>query len=136
MTVERFEPIAPAVEQLGRRVIGCAIAVHRFCGPGYKESVYVEALCIEMDTRAIRFEREKVITICYKEREVGIHRLDLLAGGVVIAECKAVDCVLKIHERQVVSYLRATKLRLGYLFNFNVDILTRAESRESCCRSS
>lgn len=117
-------PAIPAeIEQLGRRVIGCRIAVHRAFGPGYKESIYLEALCIEMDSRGIGFEREKQIKVHYKERQVGTHRLDLLVDGVLVVECKVADCLSKIHERQVTSYLKATKLRLGFVFNFNVAVL-------------
>ena len=120
-----YAPIPPEVEQVGRRVIGCGIAVHRFFGPGYKELIYFEAMCIEMDSRGIEFEREKSIIVHYKGKEVGKHRLDLVIGGVLILECKVAECLLKIHSRQVASYLKATNLRLGYVFNFNVDVLTQ-----------
>ena len=120
-----FEPIRPEVEEIGRQVIGCAINVHRFFGPGFKESIYVEAMCVELESRSIKFEREKCITVYYKGRSVGAHRLDLLVEGVLIVECKVAECLLKIHTRQVASYLKATKLRLGYVLNFNVDVLTK-----------
>jgi GxxExxY protein len=125
MAVEIFESIPPEIERVGRRVIGSGIAVHSFFGPGYKEPIYVEAMCIEMDSRGLQFEREKLITVHYKGREVGRHRLDLLVEGVLILECKVAESLKKLHTRQVTSYLRATKLRLGYVFNFNVDVLTR-----------
>jgi len=69
-----FEPIPAEVEWVGRRVIGCAITVHRTLGPGYKESIYVEALCLEMESRGIHFERETPITVLYKEREIPVQR--------------------------------------------------------------
>jgi len=61
MSAEDFDPVPAEVEWIGRRVIGCAIAVHRKLGPGYKESIYVEAMCIEMDSRELKFEREGVL---------------------------------------------------------------------------
>jgi len=125
MATTDFNSIPPEVEQVGRRVIGCGIAVHRVLGPGYKEPIYVEALCVEMDSRGLQFEREKPIVVRYKDREIGKHRLDLIVEGVLVIECKVAECLQRIHTRQVTSYLKATKLRLGYVFNFNVDVLTR-----------
>lgn len=120
-----IEPIPAEVEWLGRRVIGCAIAVHRALGPGYKESIYVESLCIEMDSRGLRFEREKPLKVFYKGREIPGQRLDLLIGGVVIAECKVVEAIIPVHTRQLTSYLRTAKVRLGFIFNFNVNVLVK-----------
>jgi GxxExxY protein len=118
-----FEPIPAEVEWIGRRVIGCAIEVHRGLGPGYKEPIYVEALCLELDARELRFEREKAITVDYKQHQIPGQRLDLIVGGVLIVECKALGNIGKIHTRQVTSYLKTTRLRLGFIFNFNVDVL-------------
>ena len=120
-----FEPISPEVEKIGRMVIGCGIAVHRYFGPGYKEPIYVEGMCLEMDSRGLRFEREKPVIVYYKGKPVGTHRLDMLVEGVLVLECKAAESILKIHTRQVASYLKATDLRLGFVFNFNVDVLTQ-----------
>ena len=118
-----FDPIPTEVEWLGRRVIGCAIAVHRVLGPGYKESIYVEALCLELHSRALKFEREKPITVMYKGREIPGQRLDLMVERVLVVECKVVEAILTVHSRQLTSYLRTTRLRLGFIFNFNVDAL-------------
>ena len=123
MSEDRITPIAPEVEFLGRRVIGSAIAVHRALGPGYKESIYVEALCIELHVRELKFEREKPITVIYKGREIPGQRLDLLVGGVLVVECKVTEAIAALHTRQVTSYLRTLHLRLGFIFNFNVNVL-------------
>jgi GxxExxY protein len=123
MSAEPFDPIPAEVEWVGRRVIGCAIAVHRALGPGYKESIYVEALCLEMDARGLKFEREVPITVVYKGHKIPGQRLDIRVGGVLIVECKAVEAIGKIHIRQTLSYLKTTELRLGFIFNFNVDVL-------------
>jgi GxxExxY protein len=103
-------------------VIGSAIAVHRALGPGYKESIYVEALCLELDSRGLKFEREKPVTVIYKGHQIPGQRLDLIVEGVLVIECKVADAIA-IHTRQVTSYLRTTGLRLGFIFNFNVDVL-------------
>jgi len=123
MSAQNFEPIPADVEWVGRRVIGCAITVHRKLGPGYKESIYVEALCLEMDARGLKFEREKPITVVYNGHEIRGQRLDLVVGGTLVVECKVAEAISKIYERQVISYLKTTHLRLGFIFNFNVDVL-------------
>jgi GxxExxY protein len=123
MTGTTFDPIPAEVEWVGRRVIGCAISVHRALGPGYKEPIYVEALCLELDSRGLRFEREKSVVVEYNGTIVGRHRLDLVVGELLVVECKVAEFIQKVHTRQVTSYLKATNLRLGFIFNFNVDVL-------------
>src|SRR5215831_3055297 len=92
-----YEPVPAGVEWIGRRVIGCAIAVLRVLGPGYKESIYVEALCLEMDARGLTFEREVPITVIYKGHEIPGQRLDLRVAGALIVECKSVEAINKVH---------------------------------------
>lgn len=123
MSEDQVEPISHDVEWLGRRVIGSAISVHRVLGPGYKESIYVEALCIELNARELKFEREKPLTVIYKGRAIPGQRLDLLVGGVLIVECKVAEAIAALHTRQVTSYLRTLDLRLVFIFNFNVNVL-------------
>lgn len=123
---EDLEAVPADVEWVGRHVIGCAIAVHRALGPGFKESVYVEAMCLEMASRGLKFEREKAISVRYNGVEIPGQRLDLIVAEVLIVECKALEALNKIHTRQVTSYLKTTGLRLGLIFNFNVDVLMPA----------
>jgi GxxExxY protein len=111
------------VEEVGHKVIGCAIEVHRRLGPGFKERIYSEALCLEMDSTGLSFEREKPIVVRYRHWEIRGHRLDLVVGGLVIVELKTVRRLKDLHRRQVVSYLKATHLQLGLLLNFNVSVL-------------
>jgi GxxExxY protein len=92
-------------------------------GPGFLESVYEQALCLELVDRGIPFEQQALVTVSYKDRPVGQARLDLLIAKELIVELKAVDTLLPIHHSQVVSYLRATGLQLGLLINFNVLVL-------------
>ncbi|HET7698362.1 MAG TPA: GxxExxY protein [Vicinamibacterales bacterium] len=126
MTDAAFDEIPAQVEWVGRRVIGGAIAVHRALGPGFKEPIYVEALCLELDERGMKFEREKAIIVTYKEHQIPGQRLDLLVEGVLIVECKVVEGISSVHSRQITSYLKTTGLRLGFIFNFNVDVLMPA----------
>ena len=123
MVQSKPEPIPGETEELGRRVIGCAIAVHRILGPGFKERIYQQAYCLELEAQDLTYECEKKIIVRYKEWEIPGHRLDLVVGDQVIVELKSALRVEYLHKRQLVSYLRATNLRLGFIINFNVNIL-------------
>ncbi|MFP4145259.1 MAG: GxxExxY protein [Phycisphaeraceae bacterium] len=111
------------VESLARATIGAAIAVHRELGPGYLESVYESALCVELTGRAVPFVRQHAFAVSYKKQRVGDGRIDILVGGAIVVELKSAESLAPIHEAQVLSYLRATGLRLGLLMNFNVPVM-------------
>jgi GxxExxY protein len=111
------------VDQLAREVIGAAIEVHRYLGPGFLEGVYEEALVMELALRGIPFERQRPVPVSYKEQNVGEGRVDLLVGTELLVDLKAVETLAPIHKAQVISYLKATGLHLGLLINFNVPIL-------------
>jgi GxxExxY protein len=117
------------VDELAHAVIGAAIEAHRQLGPGFLESVYEEALCVELTDREIFFERQKEISVLYKGRPIGKHRIDLLAGQSLIVELKTMETLADIHKAQVISYLKATRLSLGLLINFNVSILKNGIQR-------
>lgn len=118
-----------ATDDLASAVIGAAIEVHRVLGPGYLESVYEEALAVELKLRGIAFERQKAISVEYKEHTVGEGRLDLLVGNRLVVELKAVDAFAPIHTAQVMSYLKTLNLPLGLLINFNVPLLKHGIKR-------
>ena len=92
-------------------------------GPGYLESIYHRALCIELRLRGIAFEVERRIDIVYKGESLHGQKLDLIVESLVVVEVKAVSQLEEIHGSQVVSYLRATGLRAGLLINFNATVL-------------
>jgi len=118
-----------ALDDVAHDVIGAAIEVHRLLGPGFLESVYEEALCVELSLRNVRFVRQVPVTVSYKRRIVGESRLDLLVENALVVELKAVDAILPIHVAQVISYLKAARLRLGLIITFNVDLLKRGIKR-------
>ncbi len=105
-------------QELTRQIIGAAIEVHRQLGPGYLESIYHEALKHEFALRRIPFESEKTFTVRYKDVIVGEHRLDLLVAERVIVELKAVSDFREAFRAQVISYLKATGLKVGLILNF------------------
>jgi len=109
----------PETDELARRVIGCAIEVHRNLGPGFLESIYEEALSREFELSGIRHICQYPIRIDYKGKPIGEGRLDFLIQEKLILEIKAVASVLPIHKAQIKSYLKSTGLLLGLLINFN-----------------
>ena len=123
-----IEP-AKQVDEMARAVIGAAIEAHRHLGPGFLESIYEEALCVELRDRRISFERQKEISVLYKDREIGKHRVDLLVAKSLVVELKTVEALADIHKAQLISYLKALRLPLGLLINFNVPILKNGIQR-------
>jgi GxxExxY protein len=109
--------------ELTGKIIGAAIAVHRELGPGKLESVYQKALAIELRAHGIPFRMQVPIPMLYRGESVGDFFADLIVDHKVIVELKAVDALRSVHRAQVLSYLRATKLELGLLINFNVRVL-------------
>ena len=109
------------MEELGRELIDSAISVHKSLGPGLLESAYEACLAYEFASRGIEVDRQVALPIRYKgiEIETG-YRLDLVLGGKVVVELKAIERLQPIHEAQLLSYLRLSGCRLGYLLNFNV----------------
>lgn len=111
-------------KELSGTVIESAIQVHRSLGPGFLESFYEEALCIEFFERGIQFERQKTLNIEYKGRNIGQHRLDLLVEGSLVVELKTVDALNAVHFAVVRSYMKALGVDSGLILNFATMPLT------------
>ena len=124
-----FAPIPESTEAVVRAVIGAAIEVHRALGPGFIERIYHEALCLELRSRSIPFERELAITVNYHGIPITGQRVDLIVDGRVIVELKAVSKLDPLHEATVISYLKTTQLRVGLLLNFHAPTLTAGLKR-------
>ncbi len=105
------------------KIIGAAIEVHRMLGAGLLESVYEDALCIELDLQSISYERQKTIDLEYKGKRIGNLVADLIVENSVVVELKSVQALERIHTAQVLTYLKLTNLRTGLLINFNVTVL-------------
>jgi GxxExxY protein len=123
-----FEPDAE-LDRLAAAVIGAAIEVHRVLGPGFLESIYGEAMLVELGLRGLSAQQQVPISIRYKGVEIGQNRLDLRVEGRLIVEIKAVDALSAVHQAQVISYLKATGHTLALLINFNVPILKNGIKR-------
>ncbi|AQQ72533.1 GxxExxY protein [Limihaloglobus sulfuriphilus] len=110
--------------ELSNRVIGCAIDVHKSLGPGLLESAYQQCLCHEFRLNNIKFEREKPLAVNYKGFHLDCgYRIDIVVENQIIIELKAIDLIKPIHEAQIISYMKLSGLRQGFLINFNVPIL-------------
>jgi len=111
-------------EALTAQIIGAAIEVHRRVGPGLLESAYQACLARELSLRNVPFEREVSLPIEYEGIQVDCsYRLDFVVAGKVVIELKPVDALQKVHEAQLLTYLRLSGLRVGLLINFNVALL-------------
>ena len=116
--------------EISERIIGAAIEVHRFFGPGLVEQVYEEALCHEFNLRSIAFERQKLVPIAYKNVKLGVPlKLDLLVELKVIVDLKAKEEVTPFDRAKLLSYLRLCDLRLGLIINFHEIVLKNGISR-------
>ena len=105
-------------EALINRVIGAAIRVHTELGPGFLESLYEEALAVELRLLGIQFERQRPVPVFYRAQPIGEHRIDLLIERAVVVELKATSALEKVHFAIVRSYLKALGLNDGVLLNF------------------
>jgi GxxExxY protein len=109
---------------LGERVIGLSIDVHRHLGPGLLESAYEECLCFELKQAGISYQRQVALPIVYKDVRLDCgYRMDIVIQNELIIEIKAVDRILPVHEAQMLTYLRLSRLRAGLLLNFNNVVL-------------
>jgi len=111
-------------KELTDQIISAAIQVHKILGPGFIESAYEEALCIEFDFLKIPYERQKSVTITYRQHPVAQHRLDLFVDGRVVVENKSALNLDPIHFVTVRSYMKATNASSGLLLNFGTTPLT------------
>jgi GxxExxY protein len=115
--------IDQAVEALARNVIGAAIEVHRVLGPGLPESVYRKALSHELKLRGTEHTWETPIPVLYKGVLVGEGRMDVLVQKCIVLELKTVESLNDVHQAQLIAYLQASQLRLGFLINYNVAVM-------------
>ena len=119
------------VNELTETAIGCAIEVHRALGPGLLESAYEICLCRELSLRGTSFERQVAIPVKYKGVKLDCgYRADLIVGGKILVEIKAVDQLAPIHEAQLLSYPKLSGLKVGLLINFNERMLTHGVRRK------
>jgi GxxExxY protein len=112
------------LNELTEAMIGAAMEVHRTLGPGLLESTYEMCLCRELVIRGIPFERQVPIPVEYKGDKLDCgYRADIVVNGSILVEIKAIDSLLRIHDAQLLSYLKLGGWKIGLLINFNVELL-------------
>lgn len=110
-------------KELSYAIIGAAMEVHKILGGGFLESVYESALAYEMELRGINFERQKHLSVSYKDKIMGDYIADLVVENQIILELKAVSAINTAHEAQVHHYLSATGMKLAIILNFGTQSL-------------
>lgn len=104
---------------IGTVIVDCAVQLHQDLGPGLLESVYEVTLARKLEKRGLRVERQVAITIEYEGQKFDEgFRADMIIEGKVIVELKSVETVHPAHKKQLLTYLRLTGMKLGYLLNF------------------
>jgi GxxExxY protein len=118
------------LNHLSKEILAAAIAVHREMGPGLLESVYEICLLKELQLRGIRAENQVFVPLFYRGEQLNKEfRIDILVEKEIVIELKAVDMLLPVHDAQIISYLKLTNKKLGFLINFNVPLLKEGFNR-------
>jgi GxxExxY protein len=130
MRKEEFDPIPKSIESIGKKVVDAAFSVHIKLGPGLLEKVYEVCFCHELSKRHLKFERQVDVPIIYD----GLYfkeglRIDVIVEDTVICEIKAVENFHPVWEAQLLSYLKLTNRRMGFLINFNVPLIKNGIKR-------
>ena len=128
--MKNYKPLSKEEERIGKLIVNAAFQVHKELGPGLLEKVYEIALEHELKKAGLKVVRQIDIPIVYDSIifKEGL-RLDLLVEDLVICEIKAVDLINPVWSAQVLSHLKLTEKRLGYLINFNVPLIKQGIKR-------
>lgn len=113
-------------KELTYEVMGAVYEVHNVLGSGFLEKVYERALLSELNIRGIGAETQKTMSVFYKGEQVGHYIADLVVEDKILLELKSVESLARLHEAQILNYLKATGLHLGILINFGNE---RVESK-------
>ena len=119
-----FKPLSEREEWLAKQIVDIAITIHKALGPGLLESVYAKCYYYELTKREIKFEKQQEVPIIYQSLRIddGL-RLDLLIEDLIVIELKAQENYHPVWDAQLLSYLRLTGKRLGFLLNFHVPLM-------------
>ncbi len=115
---------------LSKEIVDACINVHKEIGPGLLESIYEFCLMKEFELKGIKAENQVIIPLVYKGNRIAKEfKLDILVEKEIVLELKSVDSILPVHEAQIISYLKLSNKKLGFLINFNVDLMKRGIKR-------
>lgn len=123
-------PLPPEYEKIGKIIVNAAYTVHKNLGPGLLESVYEPCFCHELSKRGVEYKRQVLVPLVYDGIQFAeALRLDVLVEDKIICELKVVDALASVHTAQLLTYLKLTDKRLGFLINFNVPIIKQGIKR-------
>jgi len=109
---------------ISKQILDASVNVHKEMGPGLLESIYELCLIKELELRKLNIQSQVSIPLIYKSYELSKDfRIDILVENEVIIEIKSVETILPVHKAQIISYLKLANKKLGFLINFNVDLL-------------
>lgn len=110
-------------ESVARTLVDAGLKVHRALGPGLLESAYEHCLAHELRARGLSLERQVLLPIVYDGATIDAgYRLDLIVERAIVVEVKSVDALSRVHEAQILTYLKLSGCRIGFLMNFNVPL--------------
>jgi len=116
--------------QLAKKVLGCALEVHRALGPGLLESAYQECLFYKLQQKGLSVVKEKPMPLVFEEVQLNCgYRIDLLVEDKVVIELKSVESLNNVHLAQTLTYMKLGEYKLGLLINFNTDLLKNGIKR-------
>jgi len=122
--------VSKNIDLITEKIIGAAITVHKELGPGLLESAYEACLVYELSQLGLAVERQKSLPVTYRSVKIDCgYRIDLLVENKVVVELKAVERLERIHEAQLLSYLKLSGYSVGLLINFNEETLTKGLKR-------
>lgn len=129
-SVRSFQPLTERENWLSAQMIDIAIRIHKTLGPGLLEGIYEKCFCYELAKREIPFERQKMVKLEYDKLVLdGGLRIDILVDDLLIIELKSQEYYHPVWEAQVLSYLKLSNKRLGYVFNFDVPLMKEGIKR-------
>ena len=112
------------INKITQNIIGCAIEVHKSLGPGLLESAYEECLAFELNKAGLSIKRQLPTPVVYKDVKLDCgYRIDILVENTVVIELKVVDEFNPVHQAQMLTYMKFSKMKVGLLINFNVTVL-------------
>jgi GxxExxY protein len=106
--------------ELSKIIVDCCYKIHTKLGPGLLESVYEEILCFELQKADLNFTRQQGLPVIYEGVKMDLgFRADIIVENKVVIEIKSIEAIAPVHQKQLLTYLKITGLKLGLLVNFN-----------------
>ena len=127
---QEHQGVDPKIDAVARQVVDAGLKVHKALGPGLLESAYEHCLAYELQSRGLLVARQVPLPIAYEGLQLDAgYRLDLLVEDTIIVEVKSVEALSRLHEAQILTYLKLSNRRLGLLMNFNVPLFKQGVRR-------